>query len=83
MTEPRGNHEQLRSDAPPAASEDIHLPGPTYLPIIVAAGIAIALVGILVNVLVFAFGMVVWMLAALIWIRDARGDIAELPLDRG
>jgi hypothetical protein len=83
LTEQLGEHRRLRSDAPPAPSEDIHLPAPTYLPIIVAAGITIALVGILLNVLVFAFGMVVWIVAGLTWIRRAREEIAELPLDTG
>ena len=83
MTEQLGEHRRLRSDAPPAPSEDIHLPAPTYLPIIVAAGIAVALVGILLNVILFAFGMVVWIVAVLIWLRRTREEIAELPLDTG
>jgi type IV secretory pathway TrbD component len=78
-----GDHEQLRSQAPPAASEDIHLPGPTYLPIIVASGITLALVGIIISSLVVLFGMIVWLVATVIWIRAARAEIAELPLDHG
>ncbi len=83
MTELLGEHRRLRADAPPEASEDIHLPGPSYLPVIVAVGITLALVGVLVSALVFVAGMIVWVVAAVIWIRDARSDIAELPLDRG
>ena len=81
MSAAPGEHEQLRSDAPPAASEEIHIPGPTYLPIVVATGIALALVGILISTIVFAFGMIVWVVAVIAWIRAARAEIAELPLD--
>lgn len=84
MSTPGANdHEQLRSQAPPTASEDIHLPGPTYLPIIVATGIAVALVGILISSVVFVLGMIIWMVATVVWIRAARAEIAELPLDHG
>lgn len=78
-----GDHEPPRSDTPPAASEDIHLPGPSYLPVIVAAGVSLALVGVLVSPYLLALGMIVWIVATLVWVRDARGEIAELPLDHG
>ncbi len=81
MSAPAPEHERLRSDAPPAASEHIHLPGPTFLPIVVATGITLALVGILISTVVLVLGMVVWMVAVIAWIRVARAEIAELPLD--
>ncbi len=81
MSAPAREHERLRADAPPAASEDIHLPGPTFLPIVVATGVTLALVGILISTLVFVLGMVVGMVAVIAWIRAARAEIAELPLD--
>ena len=84
MSTPAANdHEQLRSQSPPAASEDIHLPPPTYLPIIVASAVTLALVGILVSTLLFVGGMIVLVVATLLWIRDARAEIAELPLEHG
>ncbi len=82
MAEPAPEQRSLRAEAPPPASEDIHLPGPTYLPIIVAGGIALALVGVLVNLLAFLLGMVIWIVAVVLWIRSAREEIAELPLER-
>ncbi len=82
MSTPAANdHEQLRSQSPPAASEDIHLPPPTYLPIVVASAVTLALVGILVSTLLFVGGMIVLVVATLRWIRDARAEIAELPLE--
>ena len=84
MSSPRANdHQQLRSQSPPAASEDIHLPPPTYLPIIVASAVTLALVGVLISSLLVAAGMIVLVIATLLWIRDARAEIAELPLDHG
>jgi hypothetical protein len=73
----------LRSDSPPGAAEDIHLPGPSYLPIIVAAGVTVALVGIVISFVAFVIGTVVWVAAVVIWVRSAREQMAELPLDRG
>lgn len=81
MAEPAPEQSSLRAQAPPLASEDIHLPGPTYLPIMVAGGIALALVGVLLNFVAFLLGMVTWVVAVVLWIRSAREEIAELPLE--
>jgi hypothetical protein len=83
LSPPAADHEQLRSQAPPAASEDIHLPGSTYLPIIVAAGVTAALVGILISALLFVLGLTVTVIAVVVWIRAVRAEIAELPLEHG
>ena len=81
MAEPAPEQSHLRAEAPPPASEDIHLPGPTYLPVIVAVGVAVALVGIPFNFAAFLLGMVTWIVAAVLWIRSAREEMAELPLE--
>jgi hypothetical protein len=65
--------------APP--SEAVHLPGPSYLPVIVAVGISLAIVGVVINWVVFGIGMIVFLGATIRWIRETREDIAELPLD--
>ncbi len=44
--------EQANGSLPPP-SETVHLPGPTYLPVLVAAFTTIALVGIVLNWIVF------------------------------
>jgi type IV secretory pathway TrbD component len=79
VAEPAPEQSSLRAQAPPAASEDIHLPGPTYLPIMVAGGIALALVGVLLNFVAFLLGMVTWIVAVVLWIRSAREEMAALP----
>lgn len=76
--------ETRRQDPPvPEASEQIHLPGPSYIPVVVALGITVALVGVVVAWWVFAIGMVVFLLPLFRWIADTRQDIADLPLDHG
>ncbi|MGH2744967.1 MAG: aa3-type cytochrome oxidase subunit IV [Thermoleophilaceae bacterium] len=66
-------------EAPPAG-EAVHLPGPSYLPVIVAVGIAIAVVGVVQSWIVVALGLVITLVAVWRWVREARQDMAELPL---
>jgi hypothetical protein len=67
-------------EAPPAG-EPIHLPGPTYLPVITAAGIMIAVIGVVIWWVLVVIGLVVTIVAIWRWIRDTRRDMAELPLE--
>jgi hypothetical protein len=67
-------------EAPPAG-EAIHLPGPTYLPVIVAAGITIVVVGVVQSWILVGLGLLVTVVAVWRWITDTREDIAELPLE--
>jgi Flp pilus assembly protein TadB len=66
-------------EAPPAG-EAIHLPGPTYLPVITAAGVTLAVVGVVLSWILVALGLVVALVAVVRWIRETRRDMAELPL---
>ena len=67
-------------EAPPAG-ETIHLPGPTYLPIITATGITIAVVGVVQSWFIVAIGVLITLFAVVRWVRETRQDIAELPLE--
>jgi hypothetical protein len=67
-------------EAPPAG-EAVHLPGPTYLPVITAGGVAMAVVGVVVWWVLVVIGLAVTLVAVLRWIRETREDMAELPLD--
>jgi hypothetical protein len=68
-------------DDVPAAGEQVHLPGPTYLPAWTALGITIALVGVILNWVIVGIGAVIAGVAILRWIREAREDISQLPLE--
>jgi hypothetical protein len=65
--------------APPA--ETIHLPGPSYLPFVTAVGITITLVGILTGIAIVVIGAIITLTTLVRWIRSARDELAELPLD--
>jgi hypothetical protein len=65
----------------PPAGEEIHLPGPTILPLITAAAITVALVGVTTTWLLTIAGGIVAIVCVLRWIGHTRHEISELPLD--
>jgi hypothetical protein len=65
-------------DAPPVG-EEIHLPGPSLLPILNAAGLTLAIVGITLGWILIAVGLVLFLVTAVKWIASTRRAIAELP----
>ena len=69
----------LDPDVPPVG-EEIHLPGPSILPVLTAVGITLALVGITTFIEFTIAGgiLTVWCIAR--WIKDTREEIDELPL---
>jgi type IV secretory pathway TrbD component len=67
-------------EAPPAG-ESIHLPGPSYLPIVTAVGIAIAVVGVVQSWIIVAIGLLITLFAVVRWVRETRQDMGELPLE--
>ena len=76
MTEP----DDIAEDAPPVA-EEIHLPGPTFLPVFMAVGITLGVIGITINFIISIVGIVIVLVMLVRWLRQTRRDISELPLD--
>ena len=72
-----------RDDITPAApaGEQIHLPNPSILPVLNAVGISIAIIGIPISLVLVIPGLVLFLVTAAVWIRDARREMDELPLD--
>ena len=68
-------------DHAPAAGEAVHLPGPSYLPVVTALGITLAITGVVINWVMVGIGVVITVVAVTRWIRETREDIAELPLE--
>jgi Flp pilus assembly protein TadB len=64
-----------------APAEAIHLPEPSYLPVTLALGITIALVGILTGLAIVVIGLIIVVAVLVRWIRGARAELNELPLD--
>ena len=65
----------------PPRGEEIHLPDPSYLPVIVAAGTTLAVVGIVINFVLAGIGVLITVVATVRWVRQTRDEIAELPLE--
>jgi hypothetical protein len=47
----------------------------------VSIGTAIVVVGIVVSLWLVAIGLIVTFVAIMLWVRDAREEMAALPLD--
>jgi hypothetical protein len=65
----------------PPAGEEIHMPRPSILPLINAAGLALAIVSLTLTWYFVAFGLIVFVVTAIKWIADVRRDIEDLPLE--
>lgn len=65
----------------PPAGEEVHLPGPTILPLLTAAGITLAVVGITISLILVIGGSILTIVCVARWIMDTRREIDELPLD--
>lgn len=65
----------------PPVGEDIHLPGPSILPILTALGITLALIGATTFWYLSIFGGVLLIACLVRWIKDTRHEVDELPLD--
>jgi hypothetical protein len=69
----------LERELPPAG-EEIHLPGPSMDPVLLAVGITVALVGIATSILMVIAGGLLSLVIIVRWIAAARRDIDELPV---
>jgi hypothetical protein len=71
-------------DRTPPVGEEIHMPGPSVLPIITAAAITLIVVGTTVH-LIFSgliwslIGLVVLIICVYLWISSTARDVASLP----
>jgi Flp pilus assembly protein TadB len=74
-------HVERPQDPVPEAAEAVHLPGPSYLPVLTAFALTIALVGIVISWALVAVGVVLFVVVVTRWVRQTREDISELPLE--
>jgi Cytochrome c oxidase subunit IV len=63
------------------AGEPIHLPGPSYQPVVLAFGLTLAITGVVLFPVVAVIGFVIVVVTLYLWIRDTRRDVSELPLE--
>ena len=71
---------ELPEGALPPPTEEIHLPEPSYLPVVLAFGIAIAIVGIVLSWVLVLIGAIISLVALFRWIKQTRSEMSELPL---
>jgi O-antigen ligase len=67
-------------EAPPVG-EQIHMPAPSILPILNAVGLSLAIVGITISKIFIIAGLLLFVATAIVWIRGARREMDELPLE--
>jgi len=65
----------------PPAGEEIHLPGPSMMPVLTAVGITLALVGVTTFIELTVVGVILTVYCVARWIKETRHEIEELPLD--
>ena len=68
------------TEAPPAG-EVIHLPGPSLVPVLNAAGAALCLLALTTTWILACFGAPLFLATLARWVLDTRRDIDALPLE--
>ena len=61
--------------------EEIHLPGPSLQPLLLALGITLTLVGVTLGKFLLISGLVLTVWVTVRWVADTRREMAELPED--
>lgn len=78
MTTVTGQPREVEQEAPPVG-EEIHLPGPSFIPVACAIGITLIVVGTTIWWGWMVIGGVIFLITLVMWIRDTNRDISELP----
>jgi hypothetical protein len=63
----------------PPVGEEIHLPEPSILPMLLAVGITLALVGVTISPIFIVAGVCLSVPVLYKWIRSARAEFRHLP----
>ena len=72
---------RVAEDAADEAGEAIHLPGPSYQPVVLAFGLTLAITGVVIFPAMSVIGLVIVLVVLYMWIRDTRRETRELPLE--
>jgi hypothetical protein len=65
----------------PPAGEEIHLPGASLQPVLLAFGITLALVGVTIGNFLMISGLILAVAVIIRWISDTRREMGALPED--
>src|SRR5438309_2045712 len=66
----------------PQPTEQVHMPEPSYLPVVTAFGITLMLVGVTLTCTITVIAAIFFLAAAAPWVRETRSDIGELLTSR-
>jgi Flp pilus assembly protein TadB len=72
-------NESDHPDAPPPPGEELHLPGPSLLPFLVALALTLVVVGTTISLVISVIGLIALIILVIRWVADTRRDVAELP----
>jgi hypothetical protein len=78
VTTVTGQPQEVEREAPPVG-EEIHLPGPSFIPVACAIGITLIVVGTTIWWGWSIIGGVIFVITVVMWIRDTIRDVGELP----
>ena len=70
-----------QTESVPEPGELIHLPDPSFLPVLTGLGLTIAIVGVVVSWVVFGIGIVISVISIGKWMAATRREVNELPLE--
>jgi hypothetical protein len=65
----------------PQPTEEVHLPDPSYMPVVMAFSVWIFLIGVTVNWIIAGFGALIFVIMLVRWVGSARRELRELPLE--
>jgi hypothetical protein len=72
---------ELAADAVPPAGDEIHLPSGSILPLSVAIGLTLLVIGTTIWWVWSLLGFIIVVVSVSLWVRDVRRDIEALPED--
>jgi hypothetical protein len=73
-------HRTVETEAAPPG-EHIHMPAPSILPLLNAAGLACAIVGITEGLFLVIGGLALFLVTTAVWIRSTVREVNDLPLE--
>jgi hypothetical protein len=59
--------------------EEVHLPGPSLLPLLSAVAVTLMVVGLTIGWYLSIIGVILFVVTTVMWIRDTRRDVDSLP----
>ena len=75
------DHVRVTDTEADEAGESIHLPGPSFQPVVLAFGLTLVVTGVVIYPPATVIGLVIVLVTLWMWIRNTRREIRELPLE--